>query len=414
MKPDIFTIEILTDTHGGESLGRLPDGRAVFVPFAIPGEIVKAQIVEEKKRFARADLLEVIKPSKDRISPKCANFLECGGCQYQMINYTSQLAAKENILLDQLTRIGRIEKPTIMPIIPSPTEFNYRNTVQFHVTNEGKLGFHHARSNKVMAISECHLPDIEICQIWKQIDLDHNPNISQIHIRHGCEDDIQIILESNDQTAPELSIEELPVSVVHRNQNDTIVLAGSSFVVFEILGYLFQVSADSFFQVNTTMAGKMVTHVLETLKEHELLKPTKTIIDAYSGVGLFSAFIVPYVEQVIGVESNPSSCEDYVMNLDQFDNVSLYEGDAGIIMTNMNTSPDAIILDPPRAGISRQAMDGVLKLSAELLIYVSCDPSTLARDAKRLISAGYQLEQTTPFDLFPQTYHIESISTWVR
>jgi len=124
---------------------------------------------------------------------------------------------------------------------------------------------------------------------------------------------------------------------------------------------------------------------------------------------------------VIGIESNPISCNDYVDNLDQFDNVSLYEGNVDIILPNLrdtlkdlDIAPNVIILDPPRAGISRQAMEGVLKLSAELLIYVSCDPSTLARDAKRLISAGYQLEQTTPFDLFPQTYHIESISTWVR
>jgi len=340
--------------------------------------------------------------------------MECGGCQYQMINYQSQLAAKENILMDQLKRIGKIDNPTLMPIIPSPNEFNYRNTVQFHVNKEGKLGFRHARSNETFAISDCYLPDLEICDIWKQIELDHNPNISQIIIRHGSEDDIQITLESNDGLTPELSIEELPVSVVHRNPNDTIVLAGSSFVVFEILGYLFQVSADSFFQVNTTLAGKMVTHVLETLKEHELLKPTKTIIDAYSGVGLFSAFIAPHVDQVIGIEANPSSCEDYVVNLDQFDNVSLYEGDAGIILPNMTTSPDAIIIDPPRAGISHQAMDGVLKLSPKLVVYVSCDPSTLARDAKKLISAGYQLEEMMPFDLFPQTYHIETISTWVR
>jgi len=414
MKSEIFTVQLSTYTYGGESLGRLPDGRAIFVPYAIPGEIVKAQINEEKNRFARADLIEVIKPSTERISPNCPYFMECGGCQYQMINYQSQLAAKENILMDQLKRIGKIDNPTLMPIIPSPNEFNYRNTVQFHVNKEGKLGFRHARSNETFAISDCYLPDLEICDIWKQIELDHNPNISQIIIRHGSEDDIQITLESNDGLTPELSIEELPVSVVHRNPNDTIVLAGSSFVVFEILGYLFQVSADSFFQVNTTLAGKMVTHVLETLKEHELLKPTKTIIDAYSGVGLFSAFIAPHVDQVIGIEANPSSCEDYVVNLDQFDNVSLYEGDAGIILPNMTTSPDAIIIDPPRAGISHQAMDGVLKLSPKLVVYVSCDPSTLARDAKKLISAGYQLEEMMPFDLFPQTYHIETISTWVR
>jgi len=178
----------------------------------------------------------------------------------------------------------------------------------------------------------------------------------------------------------------------------------------EVLGHNFRVSAGSFFQVNIPVAEAMVSHLLEQLLVHS----TDTVLDVYAGVGLFSAFLAPTVERLIAIESDENACEDFTINLNEFDNVELYQATAEEVLPDLDIRPHVILVDPPRAGIGRQAMDGILAMSPEILAYASCDPATLARDARRLIEAGYLLKQITPFDLFPQTYHIESLSFWIR
>lgn len=398
--------------YGGEALGRLEDGRMVFVPFALPGETVSIRLVEEKRGYARAQLVEVLQASPERISPRCAHFGVCGGCHYQHLPYAAQLAAKTAILRDQLERIGGISEPPLGEIVPSPQPFNYRNHVQFHLSPEGKLGYHLGRSGQVLAIQECHLPDEALNLVWPLLDFETMPEIERIGLRLGAGDDVLLTLESGDPQPPELNVEDLPLSVVHLSQGDALVLAGSQVVTMEVLGRSFVVSAGSFFQVNTAMAGAMVEHVLALLEHHRALGKDKTVVDVYCGVGLFSAFIAPRVGRLIGIEASPSAAEDFTLNLDAFDHVELYEAPAAAVLPRLDVQPAVVVLDPPREGIDRQAMDGLLNLSPPLLLYVSCDPATLARDAKRLVAAGYRLEQVTPFDLFPQTYHIESISCW--
>jgi 23S rRNA (uracil1939-C5)-methyltransferase len=173
---------------------------------------------------------------------------------------------------------------------------------------------------------------------------------------------------------------------------------------------LFHVSAASFFQVNTGMAEKMVTHLQAKLPA----TPATTLLDVYCGVGLFSAFFAPRVGRLIGVESSPSACADFEINLDEFDNVELYEAPAEDVLPALDVKPDIVILDPPRAGLERRTLVALLVLDPQRIAYVSCDPSTLARDAARLYIGGFQLVQVTPFDLFPQTYHIESISIFEK
>jgi 23S rRNA (uracil1939-C5)-methyltransferase len=177
-----------------------------------------------------------------------------------------------------------------------------------------------------------------------------------------------------------------------------------------VLGRDFKVSAASFFQVNTVMAGKMVEYLLA----HLPISPTTTLLDVYCGVGLFSAFLASKCERLIGIEYSESSCEDFAVNLDEFDNVELYEGLAEDVIPHLEAKPDVVLVDPPRAGLDKAVVDGILKLSPKVIAYVSCDPSTLARDAARLINGGYHLKDVAPFDLFPQTYHIESISIFER
>jgi 23S rRNA (uracil1939-C5)-methyltransferase len=177
------------------------------------------------------------------------------------------------------------------------------------------------------------------------------------------------------------------------------------------LGKDFRVSAASFFQVNTKMAEKMVEHLTTRLLAH--VSPSVTLLDVYCGVGLFSKFLADKCQTVIGIETSESACEDFSVNLDEFDNVELYEGTAEEVLPGLAGRLDSstcAIVDPPRAGIEKHALDAILSIKPQIIVYVSCDPSTLARDAARLIHGGYRLVEVTPFDLFPQTYHIESIS----
>ncbi len=215
-----------------------------------------------------------------------------------------------------------------------------------------------------------------------------------------------IMLESDSYQTPEMNLES-DVSVVHLADENTVIMAGSDVIPFTVLERVFHVSAASFFQTNTQMAEKMVQHVLALIPAK-----TKTIVDVYCGVGLFSAFLADKCEQLIGIELSASACEDFAHNLDEFENVELYEAAAEEVLPVLAVNADVIVVDPPRAGLEKEALDAIVTKQPPLLIYISCDPSTLARDAARLLAGGYTLKQVTPFDMFPQTYHIESISVF--
>ena len=406
-------------TYGGDAMGRLPDpltgtgGRAVFVPFGIPGELVRVRMLEEKRGFARAELLEVIEASPQRISPKCRHFGACGGCHYQHLPYQAQLAAKTESLRDQLQRIGKIEDPPVNPMVACPSPWNYRNHVGFQLTDAGKLGYvssgfagklPSSPGKAVLPINECHLPDQSLDALWPQLAFETNAHIERISIRSGLDGDLMLVLESGELEAPALEL-EAGISVVHLTGGDALVMAGEDHLVMQVLERPFHVSAGSFFQVNSSMAGQMVTHLLQVLP-----LPTGTILDAYCGVGLFSAFLAPGCKRLIGIEVSPSACDDFLINLDEFDHVELYESAAEHVIPHLEGPVDILLVDPPRAGLDKHVLDGIIELHPQTVAYISCDPATLARDAARLISGGFHLVDVTPFDMFPQTYHIESIA----
>lgn len=419
------TLTLDSFAYGGEAFGRLPDGRAAFVPFALPGEKVRIWLVEEKRGFVRGELLEVLEASPERIEPRCPHFFRsspprkgdgissfCGGCHYQNIPYKKQLQAKAEILRDQLQRIGKLKDPPVQPTVPSPNPWNYRNHVKFHLTEQGRLGFVNTKSlagQGVIPIDECHLPADPLIDLWGQLDIESIPGLDRVGLRLGAEDDRMIVLESSDPEPIEMEL-DLPVSVIYRGPGGSLVLGGDDHIVIEVLERLFRVSAESFFQVNTSMAAKMVAHLLDNLD----LNPQETLVDAYCGVGLFSAFLAPRVARLIGIESHPTACEDFVVNLDAFENVELYEVPVEDALSALGMEVDILVADPPRAGLGRRTLEGIQTLNPRTIAYISCDPATLGRDARYLIEMGYQLRQITPFDLFPQTYHIESISFWDR
>ncbi len=411
-----YELTLTTLTYGGDAMGRLPDNRAVFVPFGLPGERVRIRLTADKRNFARGELVEILETSPGRITPRCIHFGECGGCHYQNLPYEDQLKVKREILRDQLLRIGKIENPPVHDTVPSPSPWNYRNHVQFHLTGEGKLGYMSQVSGEqglgVMAITECHLPEGSINQLWPQLEFEPETEIERVSLRSGVDEELMLVLESEAPEPPELEI-EAGISITHLFEENTVVIAGNDSITMRVLDRDFRVSAASFFQVNTAMAEKMVDHLLTKLPA----SPNATLLDIYCGAGLFSAFFAAKFARVIGIESSPSSCEDFAFNLDEFENVELYEGLAEEVLPAFVggiDNPTYVIVDPPRAGLDKNVVDGILKLAPQVIAYVSCDPSTLARDAARLINGGYKLKQVTPFDLFPQTFHIESISIFER
>jgi 23S rRNA (uracil1939-C5)-methyltransferase len=406
---DLLTINLEQLVYGGDALGRLSEGPVVFVPFGLPGERVKARIVEEKRGHMRAELVEVLEPSTQRIAPKCSHFGVCGGCHYQHLSYPAQLQVKTDILHDQLTRIGKIPDPPVEPIIASPYEWNYRNHVQFHLTRDGKLGYIGAIGRGVVPITECHLPEAPLNQLWPSLEFDPGLELERVSLRMGINEEIMLVLESEHPEPPELGL-ETNLSVVHLTGDDMVVMAGDDAISMSVKDRMFRVSPASFFQVNTAVTGKMVEHLLENIS----VSSSTTLLDVYCGVGLFSAFFAGHVGRLIGVEASPSACEDFSANLDEFDNVELYEAPAEAVLPSLDVVPDIVIADPPRAGLAKRALDALLVQSPPCIAYVSCDPSTLGRDAARLIAGGYRLKLVTPFDLFPQTYSIESISIFEK
>lgn len=415
-----FDVDILTLVYGGDAMGRLPDGRAVFVPYALPGERVRLRLTEQKKGFTRAALLDVLRPAPERIAlPSEAERAACGGCAYMHMSYAAQLTYKTAILRDQFQRIAGIVEPPVAPVVASPREWHYRNTVQFHLTPDGKLGFQIPGTHTVAPLRECRLCDPTIEEIWPLLDFAAGdgraiPGLERVEIRAGIDGDALLLLESNDPVPPEISV-DLPLNVVFAGpggleENAPLVLAGDSAILMEAAGRAFRVSAGSFFQVNSGQAANMLHYLLERLP----LQKDSLLLEVYAGVGLFSAFLAPRVGRLVAVESAPSAVEDFAANLDEFDNVELYDGLAEEVLPALEITPQVVLVDPPRAGLALPALDALVGMSAPCLAYISCDPATLARDAKRLLAAGYRLESSQPFDMFPQTHHIESVNIFTR
>jgi len=399
-----------TCVYGGDALARLPDGRAVFIPYALPDEELLIWLVEEKERYARGEIIEIIKPSPLRIQPRCPHFRDCGGCHYQHISYEEQLKIKESIFIDQLERMGKIIDPPVKEIVPSPMVWNYRNQIQLHISREGELGFLRHRSDQIVPIQECHLPEDSLNQIWPALSLEYIPGLDRITIRSGEEgQDTLIVLESSDPKPIEFSV-DLPLSAVHQGPGGEIVLAGDDFTIIPIQDIPFVVSSGSFFQVNTPVAELIVNFLLEKLP----LNDDSLVLDVYCGVGLFSAFLAPRVGKVIGIESDPKAGEDFLYNLASHKNVDFYDLPAENVLPFLDLTPDIILLDPPRAGISKTVLDSVVSLNPGLIVYISCDPATLARDSNRFQKQGFVLQESTPFDMFPQTFHIESVNIFQR
>lgn len=411
---DLQQVKFEKMVYGGDCLGRLANGRAVFVPFVLPEETAEIEINESKQRFARGRAVKLLEESPDRIAPPCPYFSVCGGCHYQHLGYTQQLELKKDLVRDQLERLGKLSDLPEIPITGSPTAFGYRNQVQFHPVKSEiagtsvSLGFKRASSDEVLPIEKCLLIPDEMNELLAQIELEAGSAITRIAMRNDSDGEIMFVFEGESDEPPELSL-DLPVSATYLSPGGlSLNLGGNDALVYHVLGKEFLVSPESFFQVNLPVAEEMVLHVLGLLEGQENL----SILELYSGVGLFSRFLAPLASRLTAIESAPSACFDFAGNLDEFENISLYEGTVEVILPEIVAQikpTDLVVLDPPRAGLNAKARQALIDLNPKEIIYISCDPSTLARDLKHFSEAGYCLQNVHAFDMFPQTAHVETV-----
>jgi 23S rRNA (uracil1939-C5)-methyltransferase len=407
------TVEITLDAmaHGGDAIGR-HEGRAVFVPYGIPGERIRAEIVDDRERYARARLVEVLDASPVRVTPPCPFFgpAKCGGCQWQHISTAVQPRIKGLVTRDQLQRIGKIDEPPVLEPIPDEVGWEYRNHALFRVTPDGKLGFLSAQSHQVYPIDDCLIIHPLLGRLFESLDMTY-PELEWMEMRAGtATGDLMLLIQAKEEESPSLEL-DFPLSIVQIRHDDAVApLIGLDYILEHVHEREYRISATSFFQVNSRQAGELVDIVMEALA----LEDHEHVLDAYCGVGLFTTFMAEAAGAVTGIEANPPAVADARHNLADFDNVEILEGAVEEVLSEIDATFDAIVVDPPRAGLEPEVVDAIAESDAQRLVYVSCDPATLARDCRRLIRHGYALDWVQPVDLFPQTYHIENVALLTR
>ncbi|GAB6182453.1 class I SAM-dependent RNA methyltransferase [Thermodesulfovibrio hydrogeniphilus] len=379
-------IEITGIAHLGEGIGK-HEGKVVFVPYAIPGEIIRARIIKDEGDFYRGEIIDILQPSFFRESPPCKLFGQCGGCSFQHVAYIYQTKLKEIVVIEQLKRIGGFENPEDFTnlTIKAENPFNYRNRGDFSINRQRALGFKMRGTHKFIHVDYCHIMHQEINMILSQLQ-GKNPKrkTHNITIRYGVNTGTWLV-------QPEMEVNEIKT--------------GQNFYTERLLGKEFTISAPSFFQVNTFQAENLINTVLNYLSPED-----KTVIDAYAGVGTFTAFIADKAERVIAIEESRSAYKDAKINLKEYDNITYLCQKTEETLMESDISGDAIVLDPPRVGCMKEVLQAIVERRIKKIIYVSCEPSTLARDLKYLKEQGYRLLEVQPVDMFPQTYHIENVA----
>lgn len=402
-----LTLELTDMANGGDALGRDEDGRVIFVPFAVPGETVRVGIVEDKGRFAHARLLEVVKPSVQRIEPRCPHFGVCGSCHWQHIEYEAQLAYKQEIVKDQLSRIGHLEDVNVRPTLPNPEPWTYGTDVAFSPAPDGELGFWSSVLGEVMPVEVCYVIREPLLELFQDVDL-ALPGLRNLALRLGDDDSLLVGLEVEGVEAPHLAV-DFPVSAAMILPDGSAAnLVGDNYVVKAVKGRSFRVSAGSFFYPSPPATAQ----VIDTVLAYGAFTGAETVCEAYCGVGTITAFLSERVAEIMGIEMAPDAVADAVYNLAETENVTLYEGGVAEVLAGIPIRPDVAVLDPPEDGLSREAVAEILKLDASRIIYVSSDPATLARDGRQLNEAGYHPQIVQPIDMKPQNFRTHSVSLW--
>ena len=386
-------LELTGFAHGGYAVGHAPDGRVAFVAFGVPGERVIAEVTSESASYLEAEVVRVLEASPNRVEPRCEYFGRCGGCQLQHIDYAEQLRLKTEVVRDQLRRIGRFEDAPVLDMLGMDEPWGYRNHMRFTVRREGDVGFMERGTHRFLRIDHCDIAHPRLNQMLASAQ-DRTFGTRQIAMRLG-------------EATGDFLVQP---HVRWRPGWHSRFASGQKHYEEELLGQRYQVSAAAFFQVNTQQAERLVDLAVTRLTE---VRP-RVVVDAYSGVGTFAALLAPRVDEIVTIEAQPSADDDAAVNLREFNNVTRLVGSVETLLPGLEPSPDALVIDPPRTGVERSVIDAILASRARRVVYVSCEPSTLARDLRLLVDGGFRIVEVQPVDMFPHTQHIECVTTLDR
>ena len=450
-------VKIETVAAEGKSLAHV-DGTVVFVEFAVPGDIVNVKVTKKKKNYMEGFILEIVKPSEDRLQPFCEHFGICGGCRWQPLPYDMQLKAKQQQVWDQLVRIGHLEIPDISPILPSDKTKYYRNKLEFTFSNKRwiynnedpdsltdeerlGLGFHVGKFfDKVLDIKHCSLqpePSNEIRLFIREYAVTHNLEFYNIRentgflrniiIRNNQVGDVMLTVcfayDDQDKIVPMLDAiaAEFPQIkslhyVINEKLNDSIsdlecILYKGDDAIWETMGKLkFKIGPKSFYQTNSEQAYKLYS----VAKEFAALTGNEVVYDLYTGTGTIAQFISDKASKVIGIEYVKEAIEDARINAEAngITNCTFFDGDMKDILTadfiKEHGKPEVMIIDPPRAGMHPDVVKVIMEAAPERIVYVSCNPASQARDLA-MMSPMYEITAVQPVDMFPHTMHVENV-----
>jgi len=453
-KNEEVTVDLVGLTHDGDGVGRA-NGFTLFVQGGLPGEQARVRVMKLKKQYGYARLQELVKASPDRINPPCDIYKECGGCQLQHFDYEAQLAWKRQHVVDNLTRIGKLnvagERDAQDGIVVHPTigmedPWRYRNKAAVPVGAAGEngelvAGFYARGTHRIIDMDDCliqHEHNDEVVRVVKKVarELRIQPYdestgkgvLRHIMARTGVvTGEIMVVLVTNGKRLPRQPewIEHLRASLpglksIVQNVNEehtnaifgdeTRVLWGSEFIYDELDGIRFAISARSFYQINPAQTVALYRKAVE----YAALSGKERVIDAYCGIGTISLFLARQAGHVYGVEIVPEAIEDAKRNaaLNGIDNASFEAGPAEAVMPRWRkegVEADVVVVDPPRKGCDPALLETILALQPKRVVYVSCNPSTLARDLRILEDGGYKTVEVTPVDMFPWTVHVEAV-----
>ena len=394
---DEITVSILNLDDYGRGVAHI-ENYTIFVPNALANETVKIRITNLKSHLAEGEVVEYVSRSLKRLEPDCPFFNECGGCSLRHMSYEDSLKFKKDKVRHAIYKFAHLDEDLVQDII-SDENMYYRNKVEFQVN--GKIGFYKKKSNKVVPIEECKLADTRINDILKAIK--HPEGLNSLTIKASkYTNDLMVIATGAIDPEDLKTLKSLATSI-YLNDKD---IFGND-VIYEKLGdFVYTISPSSFFQVNTDMALKLYNGIKEKLEP----KKDDKVFDLYCGTGTIGIYIANNVKEVRGIEINADSIKDAIENasINNVENISFITGSVNKQLMKEEFKANKIIVDPPRTGLDADTIEYLNKAKAERIIYVSCDPITLSRDINLL--KEYKVESITPYDMFPYSYHIESVA----
>lgn len=460
--PVVENVEITGVAAEGKSIARVDD-MVVFIPYGAPGDVVNIKLDKKKRSYAEAHIVDMVKPSPDRVTPACEHFGVCGGCKWQHIPYESQLRYKRDQVVDALTRIAKVEIPEVNPTLGSKETFCYRNKLEYtfsckcwitfedlrsgrEIADRNALGFHIPGAfDKVLDIKKCWLQDDlsnRIRLFVRQYALAKGYEFYDIKAQQGLMRTLMVRIASTGEVMlivvfarPEQEkindlmgaiAAEFPeitslLYVVNQKVNDTIAdqevitYRGRDYINEEMEGLQFRIGPKSFYQTNSLQAYELY----KVARRMAYLKPDDLVYDLYTGTGTIANFVARQVKKVVGIEYVPEAIADARLNskVNGIDNTIFFAGDMKDVLTDgfiaKHGRPDVMIIDPPRAGMHEDVVNVILNARPERIVYVSCNPATQARDLA-LMDEFYRVEEVQPVDMFPHTHHVENVVRMTR